>query len=390
MRTIIKVLYLILAFLFQFGSANIFNLDQYSTKLETDQGGILPIFFALCTIASLVDSKSRKNFYLLKLPAVFLFAFVLVLLFAEILFCGINVNLFYFVKLTIAIIGFIAMSLTFITYPKLLLKSLIIYSTTSLGIVLAFWGGLLEQSYYFSNGRLWFLGINPNTYSFMVGFAILIMIIICNKKQLSFHYKIIAFLSVLPLTIFLLLTGSRGSLMFLIFTLLIIYHKRLVLIFFAGVIAVFLYSNLITNLDYEITTFSRMTEIGQSNEREQLIEKTLYVYAQSPIVGVGPTGYKTTMLTNFSEERDSHNVLISNLALGGIMGLSLYLMFLFLLFRSVLKQSRYRIYALGIYVYMTLVSLKTGSVLTYSLMWYIYAISFTLNIIGRSKEQNIL
>lgn len=388
MKKIIEVLYLILAFLSPFGSANIFNLGQYSTRLDSDDGGILPVFFGLCTIVSVCDKSIRKHFSFIRPIIVTLVLFVATLLLGELLYCNGNFGYVYFIKLCVAIFGFVMMTQTFIAYPLILKRSLLVYSLTTLGIVLAFFLGFLENSYYYSNGRLWFLGVNPNTYSFMVGFAIINFVIYIHQNDTTIRNKILSAISIAPLFFFLLLSGSRGSLLFLLLAIIIIYYKKLIYLVIVGVLSLVLLGTYLSNSNYEISTFDRMSQIGSGSEREVLIERTMTIFKQSPVLGVGPTGYKSNMLLRYNEERDSHNVMISNLALGGVLGTLFYLFFLIQLLKLVNIPSRYKLYSIAIYIYMTLVSLKTGNVLTYSLMWYIYAIVLSLSYVGRLSLSN--
>ena len=92
MRFIIYVLYIILAFLSPFGSANIFNLSQYSSRAETTQDGILPIVFGLCALFSIFDKRVRVNIkYCTKIITV-LSIFINIICFAELIYCEGNFN----------------------------------------------------------------------------------------------------------------------------------------------------------------------------------------------------------------------------------------------------------------------------------------------------------
>lgn len=388
MRFIIYVLYIILAFLSPFGSANIFNLSQYSSRAETTQDGILPIVFGLCALFSIFDKRVRANIKYYTRIVTVLIIFIHIICFAEFFYCEGNFNYIFILKLVIAISGFIIMSQTFVTYPDLLRKSLLIYALTCTVIVLLFFCGFLDKSYYFSNGRLWFLGINPNTYSFMIGFAIINFFIFLQQKNISIILKVLFTTSIIPLFFFLLLSGSRGSLLFLVFAIMILYYKKLISFVIISAFLLLMVGPFISNSGYDIITFERFANLGNSDDRGDLIDKTVSVFKRSPIIGVGPTGYKSYMMSFYNENRDSHNVIVSNLAMSGVLGTLFYVTFLGLLFRFVSKKSKFNIQATTIFIYMTLISLKTGSVLTYSLMWYIYAISLSINVIGRTNLSN--
>lgn len=391
MLRFLNLFYYILAFLSPFGSANLFKLRSAAERTN-EQNSILPIIFVVCILLSLCNTNVRNKYKLTKPLAYPLFAFYIVFAFAGLLseYSDNLPEIIYLIKLFIAILGFLIISQTFIAYPKLLYRSVAIYAYTSVIIVVAFFLGLLEGGYYYSNGRLWFLGINPNTYSFMMGFALLILIYFAHRKDLKNIYRIINILFAIPILLFILLSGSRGSLIFVSLSIFIILYKQILnrfLIYLISMLAIVVALSVISSkMELEISTFERLETLGERGSREDLIGKTLSVFEKNPILGVGAIGYKNLMKKQFREERDAHNVVLVTLAMSGIIGLSFYLMFLCSLFKNAIKRSKNRILSFSIVLYMCLISLKTGSVLTYSLMWYIYAIALSYNVIGRENK----
>lgn len=383
---IIKYLYYILAFLLPFGAANIFNLGQYASRGDGGQDGFVPYVFALCSIMPLFDHKVRCQFVFVKKYISVLLPFLFFLVAAEFLYAGTASNWFYYVKLGIAISGFLLSSQTFIAYPNILKISLNIYSYVSLFIVVAFYLGLLENSYYFSNGRLWFLGINPNTYAFMLGFAALIFV---NKVVNENQNKVFNIIVVLLLLFFILLTGSRGALIFVILSIAIIFRKKIFNLLIIAILVGLILSVFIDSLSQEITIFERLIDLKEGDSsRENLIMQTLFVFFKEPILGMGITGFQELMNLYFNEHKDSHNVLITNLAIGGVLSSLFYILFLFILLKDSLFKSKSTIFSFSLFIYMFLISMKTGHILTYSLMWYIYAVILSSNFLGRSYFVN--
>ena len=61
-----------------------------------------------------------------------------------------------------------------------------------------------------------------------------------------------------------------------------------------------------------------------------------------------------------------------------------------MLLRGVLVKSSFRLFSFVIFLYMFLISLKMGSILTYSLMWWVYAVALSMNVVGRHQNSCLL
>lgn len=388
MSILLRGLFWLLAFLFPFGSANILYLRTYTEKADGAQNSILPVVFFACILVSLTDSKIRKQFSQVKKFILPLTIFYLIMCVSDIMYGLSEISLIFYVKLLVGISGFVIMSQTFIAYPQLLRQSLYIYAGVCCVVVLAFFAGLLDGAYFFSNDRLWIFGINPNTYSFMIGFALLIILysMFQSKRRL---YKIFAVIAIVFLAYFILLSGSRGTLLFLALLLAIMFHKRIVYMGIFGLLSVVIVGIVAKQLDYEIIVFNRMSEGSLVDGRAQLIDQSLTIFEQSPLLGVGESGYRELMSILYNENRDSHNIIISNLAMTGIVGTMIFLTFICMLLKSVVVKSSFRLFSFVIFLYMFLISLKMGSILTYSLMWWIYAVALSMNVVGRRQNSSL-
>ena len=384
---ILKSLYYFLAFLFPFGSANFMDLDKFAEEVEGEQNSFLPIVYGLCLIFSLLSPTVREKFKYTKSLILPLIIFYIAISLAE-LFYGSTIDYMFYLKLIVAITGFIVIAQTFIAYPSLLKESLLIYAYVSSLIIIAFLLGFLENSYYFSNDRLWFLGVNPNTYSFMMGFASIVLVYY-NQSLTKKYLILLNYILTILLIYFVILTGSRGSLLFLFLAFGIIFYKKIHIFILISLIIPFIISIFHTTVEQEIVVFDRISELQKGGDpREKLIEQTLSIFEEYPILGAGSTGYKEQMLNLYQENKDSHNLLVSSLALSGFLGTLALIYFLINLFIQSIQKSKYRLMSSTIFLFMFMVSMKTGSILTYSLMWYIFSIVLALNIIGR-KNTNL-
>lgn len=385
MRKILQCAYWLLAFLSPFGSADLFNLRNAVGK-SNEQNSILPIIFGLCILFSIVDKNIRMNAQYVKQFIMPLGGFFLIITLSGLLNDYSDFGIAYYIKLFAAESGFLLLSMGFITYPKLLKESLMIYAYTSTGIAIAFFSGLLDGGYHFSNGRLWIFGINPNTFSFMMGFAVLIFLYQI-PNIIETKYKLLNSFFIILLLFLILLTGSRGTLIFIIISLMIMHSKYLFkkfyIFLFIGTLCIFTITFWVSNYTEEIAIFERFSTMQGTDSREDLIEKTYHIFEESPIIGIGAMGYKDEMMRRYKEERDAHNIIFACLAMSGIIGTTFLFLFLYKLFRSSTSKSYNKDISLSIFIYMLLISMKTGNVLTYSLMWYIFAIAFSYNILGR-------
>ena len=384
MSLLLRGLFWLLAFLFPFGSANIMHLRAYTEETDGAQNSILPLVFLASILVSLTDSKIRLQFPYVKKFILPLVAFYLIMCVSDIMYGLSEINFVFYIKLLVGLSGFVIISQTFIAYPKLLQQCLYIYASVCCVVVLAFFAGFLEDAYFFSKDRLWIFGINPNTYSFMIGFALLIIFYSLQQSKRKL-YKIVAGVIIIFMLYFILLSGSRGTLLFLALSLVIMFYKRIVYIGIFTLLSMVIIGIVSKQFDYELVVFNRMSEISLVDGREQLIDQTLSIFEQSPIIGVGESGYRELMSILYNEDRDSHNIVVSNLAMAGIIGTALFLAFICMLFINVITKSHFRLFSFVVFLYMFLISLKMGSILTYSLMWWVYSVALSMNVIGRRQ-----
>lgn len=380
MKSITNYTYYLLAFFLAFGSVNPFKLGSVSDQI-TDQQGLSPILFIVCILLSLINKESyqritaKRNFY-------FPLLLMTTIIFISSVIWDVSTipnHLDFFIKLMIGIVGFVTISSYFELYPKALKVSLLIYAYTSVTILLLFFIGRLDAFSYYSNGRLWIFGINPNTFSFMMGLGALYLANDLFSKERKGIIKLINIVSILIVFLYILLSGSRGTLLFIVvsmFILLLPYMgKKWFLIIPVVFVVFFISSRFLQSNTNDITIVERMQTIGQEDDREELIYNALSLFTDSPLYGLGRNGYVEQRLERFHDPRDSHNILLSIMVMGGILALICYLVFLKRMYAYV-KTNRDRL-ALCLFVYVLLMSLKTGDVITFMLMWYVFAIAIS-------------
>lgn len=374
-------LYCLLAFLLAFGSANIFELGYLRNVSEavTSQNSYSPILFATCALASLFDKRVisqvlRMGRYIVPLMVLYI-TIVVGDLYYDI--TGLELEAFYYLKLFVAFTGFIIFSIYFAEYPSILTRSLNVFAWTCTLIVIAFFLGLLDQFSFFSNGRLWLFGENPNSFSFLMGVGALVHLYSLLEGK---RFNVFRLVSILVLLFYIVLSGSRGSFIMCLLSMGVVLVPFIKKHFIVSIVLAFLISCVafvfVQSVISRVSFFERMSTLTQEDERQVLLANSFSLFEERPLFGFGRHGYVVERLARFNDNRDAHNVLVSVLAMGGFFGGVALLWFIALLFNGSRKVMKKSLVPLSLFVYVFLISMKTGEILTYSMMWYTYAVVF--------------
>lgn len=201
--------------------------------------------------------------------------------------------------------------------------------------------------------RLLFPGGGPITFSRLMAVGFLLAIYIGVRRNAN----LVAALS----TIFLIgifLAGSRGVLVaFLsasLFTLLAIWiekrgsiakFKKHLAIFACSSFALYALSLWSASQSEPLVSATRYTELGltYTTGRDTLFLHAWNLFTQNPLLGVGLDGYRSSFAVTFPDfptrgEMYAHNIFLSSLAEGGVVGFSLVLCFLAVFFISVRRR----------------------------------------------------
>ena len=390
MKRISKYVSYFLAFLLPFGSINPFNMSSVADvdSRMSEQMGFTPILFAICCLMALFDTSIYKHNRKIKK-----FLWPLGILFAALASASaINSGgsyefpLMYLLKLLAVEGGFYIMALYFMEYPKTLKISMLIYAYTCVAIMAAFYSGLLSRYSYISNGRLWIFGENPNTFSFLMSLGTIILANKFNykptKSKFRIPVKILDIIAICSLLMYIVLSGSRGSFLIVILCMaILLFNRKMIKKFYitipivvCALAAGFYYYSAHQE---EISIFKRLTRATE-DERTELQQWTFELFTEKPILGYGVNGYKGEMMKRHHEGRDSHNVAITTLAMSGIVGFTALMVYLFYLLKISWKNRAREMLAFVFFIDVVLMSMKTGGVLTFAMMWYSYAMVVAL------------
>jgi hypothetical protein len=250
-------------------------------------------------------------------------------------------------------------------------------------------------------GRVIFWGENPNSTSarYVMAFICIINLIIKNPLQLG-KYRHIMWLFLPPIFNMVMASGSRGSFLILIICILIylIYAptnlkitKIIFFLFFPILIYQIALFYIRNNQDYSI--FERLNDTIETRDdtgREELQRDAITIFYDYPIIGTGTIKFQEEMKARFNEDRTVHNLYVYVLTVSGFLGFIPFILYLFSLMRKSLSIRNKEPLALILFLYMFFLAYKTGGILTYILMWFVFAVINSLYHIEKSKSETTI
>lgn len=281
-------------------------------------------------------------------------------------------------KFISAIIIFWLFSNVFADNTKTAVICMVLFSISCGLISLGYVFGLFSNEVEILNGRLRFFGENPNSVSsrMAISFIIIYYLALFNPLKLSkIRYLTLLFLPFL--TLFIIDTGSRGSLLILILSILFLalvskikwIYKFLLVLISIGV-TVFMYIIVIK----DSAIMERFLNEGLTDSRDDLWGNAFSIFLNNPILGVGEEGYKIEAWKISNRVLDTHNLFLYFLVTGGFIAFILFMLFLLRLIKKAVIQLRNQntLPFLILFFFIFLMS-KTGGIITYLVMWFFLA-----------------
>jgi len=287
----------------------------------------------------------------------------------------------------------------FVRNKKYLYYSLAAFSFACGFVALLFSIGLLDEFTYISKGRVFIFGENPNSTSGRITIAFLLLLYLIFKNPLKWRRRRFWFcLLFFPMLMMIIASGSRGSFLILCMGIIaffllnpLVSNIKKYVIFICSVIVLGIAVSLISSRHSEFSLFSRLEnsfEYGETGGREKLNSYSLQIFEESPLIGKGTIGYSKEMSVKFNEYRSVHNLYIYVLATSGIIGFSLFMFFMMTLLTKSIQIRKSNHLPLIIFGYVFLLAYKTGGVLTYLLMWYLFAVIISIIDLELYERQN--
>lgn len=199
-------------------------------------------------------------------------------------------------------------------------------------------------------GRVSIFGDNQNTIGLKASAALIILVLAIVQNRLQWGWY--RFLLLIPLPFIMRLmadTGSRVSVISFIlsFAVGIILFKTgsvrsKILIFSGGIVLFIVIGFYLMQSEVLTERLLETTETGNMGGRDHIWKAIFPIIKENPIFGVGNTGYNFYNIINFGVTESPHNVILEVLCYTGLVGLTIFLVFLYQTFirgyRSYLKN----------------------------------------------------
>jgi O-antigen ligase len=225
-------------------------------------------------------------------------------------------------------------------YPNILLKGLLVFSISTFVLSLLYFLGIgITDSLEGLDGRSTVFGMNQNFLGLSLCISIFTIISIVMENKLELGKRRFVLLSLLPfMFVFLISTGSRVAFISLILGLfLFIYFNKSYssvkksTIIVASLLVFLLFSLVFLKNSLVVERLSNSVNEGDLSSRDLIWINLYNIIKNNYVFGIGKTGYAMVMNNNslFEGVPSPHNVLIEVLCYTGIVGLIVFIFFIY-------------------------------------------------------------
>lgn len=263
--------------------------------------------------------------------------------------------------------------------PGILEKGFVAYALGSVALAFLFYLGIGIEN---DGGRISLFGDNENAIGIRMCISIIYLLFIVIQNPFKQSVKRYFFLIAIPIMLSILVaTGSRVaiislSLCFALGLILLKTRKILTKIFIFAIgllLGYFLYNYILSSG----VLYQRLINSAENRNwagRDVIWKSIIPLISNNPVFGVGTTGYALYTNKIFGELTSPHNVVLEVLCYTGIVGFSIYLLFLFRIFK--ISFLNYRISGSLIQLLLLipiLGLLLSGQLLNVKIGWVIFA-----------------
>jgi len=369
----------IYAFFFSlnFETMNLFNLgiSYLSTKITI-------------SILMLISMFSFKSFILLKndLKYLFpLFAYFIILTTISIYNSVAPFNDFFDFSFFLNILVFYLLTRYSNVYPNILLKGLLVFSISTFVLSLLYFLGIgITDSLEGLDGRSTVFGMNQNFLGLSLCISIFTIISIVMENKLELGKRRFVLLSLLPfMFVFLISTGSRVAFISLILGLfLFIYFNKSYssvkksTIIVASLLVFLLFSFVFLKNSLVVERLSNSVNEGDLSSRDLIWINLYNIITNNYVFGIGKTGYAMVMNSNslFEGVPSPHNVLIEVLCYTGIVGLIIFIFFIYRILCIAYQKNKLNTEILPLVLFIPVLGMiLSGQIFDQKIAWILFA-----------------
>jgi O-antigen ligase len=258
-------------------------------------------------------------------------------------------------------------------------KGMIGFALGSVVMVLLFFTGIGVE---YIEGRVSMFGDNQNTLGIKVTVSTIILLTAVIQNRLNFGWKRYLFLIPIPFMLFFIgETGSRVSI--ISFTLAfitgsILYKTKANLtkigILIGSAVVLILIGVLLMQSEIIVERLVKTSTSGDLGSRDMIWKTIIPIIEENPIFGVGKTGYDFQSVLLFGIPKNPHNVILEILCYTGIIGLIIYLIFIFEVLKRSYQSYSQRGWLLPLLLFSPILGMFTsGHILGTKFCWIIFA-----------------
>ena len=361
--------YAIYLFVFSlnFETMNLFNLgvDYLASKIS------IIILLAVSILNLIIGKSSGGGFFKYLSPLLIYFAW---LTFISIVNIGADSNFFYFSFFLNIVILFVLINFSLIQ-PNILVRSLFIFAISTFILSLLYFSGIATTATL--EGRPTIFGMNQNHLGIGICVSIFVILSVVFENKLNLGKGRYNLLLMLPLLlVFMINTGSRVAFLSLVGGVsFFLYFRRAISPFKKGmiismsVIALLLFWQFYLKNSFLAERLSDTVNDGDLANRDLIWLELFDVITSNVYFGIGRTGFASLF-----GGASPHNVIIEILCYTGVVGLFIFLIFIFRLIGTAYKRNKQNGELLPIVLVIPFLGIVlSGQILEQKYIWIIVA-----------------
>lgn len=186
-------------------------------------------------------------------------------------------------------------------------------------------------------GRLAMFGDDQNIIGFRTSIGIIVLVLTVLQNRLKLGWSRYLFLIPIPLMLKLISeTGSRGAMLtfmtaclvgIIMFKTTSVWKKTAIMI--TGFLFLIIVGLVLLESETMVNRLKKTNETGDTAGRTEIWQNIIQIIKDHPVFGIGRSGYTYESSMIYGEEVSPHNVILELLCYTGIVGLLIYLYFLY-------------------------------------------------------------
>jgi len=258
-------------------------------------------------------------------------------------------------------------------------KGMLSFALGSFALTVLFFAGI---GVTYVDKRLSMFGENSNVLGVMASLSTLILLANAIQNRLNMGwYRYIFVLMIFPMLIFIGESGSRVAIIAFVMAFLtgtILYKTKSKVgkagILIGSAVILILAGIMLMQSEVMVQRLENTSNSGEIGSRDRIWKAVFPIIENNPVLGVGRTGYDFESTFLFGRPFSPHNVILEIMCYTGIVGLLIYLYFLFQVYNTGYQTYKRNGWLLPILLAIPISGLiLSGQILQFKIGWTIFA-----------------